>query len=80
MNISQAYIAASIVVAFVIAVLLVWIRRRRGEGRLTPLVSLAFGFIVAGVLFGSNRLIGYGLMGVGVFLAGVDIFNRSRNA
>jgi hypothetical protein len=43
------------------------------------LASLAFGFVVAGIVFGNdNRLIGYGLMGIGVLLAVLDIF-RNRN-
>ena len=78
MNASQGYIALSIVVLLAIAVLLVWAGRKRQESRLTPLAGLAFAFVVAGAVFGSNRLIGYGLMGVGVVLAVADIFNRKR--
>ena len=78
---SQAYIAISIIVLAIIAILLFLVKRNSAERRLTPLASLAFGFILAGVLFGSNnRLLGYGLMGVGVLLAVVDIFNKSRRA
>ena len=40
--------------------------------RLTPLAGLAFGFVIAGIVFSDNRLIGYSLMGVGVALAIVD--------
>lgn len=78
MSVSQGYIALSVVVLLVIAVLLVWVGRKRGESRLTPLAGLAFAFVVAGTLFGSSRFIGYGLMTVGVLLAVADIFNRKR--
>jgi hypothetical protein len=79
MNISQIWIAISIVVLAVIALLVFFRGKNRKEKRLTPLVGLAFGFIVAGMVFGNdNRLIGYGLMGIGVLLAVLDMF-RGRN-
>jgi len=78
MNISQMYIAVTIVVLMVIALLVFLTSQNRKETRLSPLASLAFGFILAGILFAENGLIGYSLMGVGVLLAVVDIF-RNRN-
>jgi len=78
MNISQIYIAVSIVVLTVIAILVFVAGKNKKEKRLTPLASLAFGFVLAGILFGENRLIGYGLMGVGVLLAVLDIFNKAK--
>lgn len=80
MNTSQVYIAVSIVILAVIAILFLFVNRQRKENRLTPLAGLAFGFVLAGVLFGNDRLIGYGLMGVGVLLAVLDMFNKSRKA
>ncbi len=79
MSASLTFIAIAIVVLAIVAVLAFWIGRDRAQNRLTPLAGLAFAFIVAGILFGDNRLVGYGLMGVGVILAVLDIFNRSRN-
>ena len=78
MNISQLYIAVAIVALMTIALLVFVVGKNRKQTRLTPLASLAFGFILAGILFGNNRLIGYSLIGVGVVLAVVDIF-RNRN-
>jgi O-antigen ligase len=79
MNISQIWIAISLVVLAVIALLVFFLGKNRKEKRLTVLASLAFGFVVAGIVFGNdNRLIGYGLMGIGVLLAVLDIF-RNRN-
>jgi hypothetical protein len=78
MGASAIYIAVSVVVLAIVAVLAFFIRKGRNENRLTPLAGLAFAFVVAGILFGDDRLIGYGLMGVGVVLAVVDIVNRSR--
>ena len=77
-NISQIYIAVSIVVLVIIAILVFVVNKNKKEKSLTPLASLAFGFVLAGLFFSDNRFIGYGLMGVGIILAVVDISNRSR--
>jgi hypothetical protein len=78
MTISQSYILISIVVLAIIVLLVFFVARRGGGGRLTPLAGLAFAFVLAGLFFGENRLLGYGLMGVGVILALIDIYNKSR--
>jgi hypothetical protein len=70
----QIFIALSVVVLAAILVLVFIVGRRRRETRLTPLAGLAFAFVLAGIIFGDDRLIGYGLLGIGVMLALVDIF------
>jgi positive regulator of sigma E activity len=79
MNASFLYIAASIVILAVLAILVVSLSRNKKINTLTPLAGLAFGFILAGIFFGSYRFIGYSLLGVGVILAVIDIFNRARS-
>ncbi len=79
MNTSQVYIALSIAILAVVALLVFFVRRNGRENRLTPLAGLAFGFVLAGIFFGEDRLIGYGLLGVGVVLAVVDMVRRSKN-
>ena len=79
MNTSQVFIALSIAVLAIVALLVFFIGKRRKENRLTPLAGLAFGFVLAGILFGNDRLIGYSLLGIGVILAVIDIFNRSKS-
>jgi uncharacterized membrane protein len=76
---SQIFIAVSIAVLAAIAVLVFFVGKGRRENRLTPLASLAFAFVLAGILFGDDRLIGYSLLGIGVILAVVDMFRRSRS-
>ncbi len=78
MNTSVAYLAVSVAVIAIVAVLVFLTGGKRGKSRLSPLAGLAFAFIMAGILFGDDRLIGYGLMGIGVVLAFLDIVNRSR--
>lgn len=78
MNIAQMYILVAIVVFAVIAVLVFVVGEKGNEKKLTPLASLAFSFVLAGLLFGDDRWIGYGLMGIGVILAVLDMFNKSK--
>jgi len=78
MDTSQIYIAISIVVLAIIALLIFFVSKSKKEKKLTPLVGLAYGFILAGIIFGDDRLIGYSLMGVGVTLAIIDIIKKLR--
>jgi uncharacterized membrane protein len=79
MNASVIYIALSIGALAVVAVLVFILGKRKEANQLTTLASLAFSFILAGIIFGENRLVGYSLMGVGLILAVIDIVNRSRS-
>ena len=73
MSFPMIYVAISILALAIAAILVFWIRRSGRQNRLSPLAGLAFTFIISGILFGKNRLLGYGLMGFGVILAIVDI-------
>lgn len=72
MNTSQIYIIISIV-ALIFVVILFLAARRKGK-KLTPLVGFAWALVLAGIIFGEDRLIGYSLIGVGVALAVIDMF------
>jgi len=78
MNASQITIAVSIVILAVVALLLYRKGWRKEQKGLTPIAGLAFGFILAGIVFSEERFISYGLMGVGVVLAIVDIIKQTR--
>ena len=79
MNTSQIYIVMSVVVLAVIALFAVFVGKNKKDKKLTPLAGLAFGFILAGIIFVDNRLFGYGLIGVGIILAIIDIFKKLKN-
>ena len=79
MTTSLAFVAISITVLAVVAILVFFMRGKKAENRITPLASVAFAFVLAGILFGEDRLLGYGLMGIGVIFAVADILNRSRS-
>jgi hypothetical protein len=76
---SPLYIAFSIVVLAVVAILVFVVNVNSRMKRLTPLAGIAFAFVVAGIVFGDDRLLGYVLMGVGVLIAIVDMFKRSKS-
>jgi len=80
MNPSQIYIAISVVVLAVVALLVFLVSKKRKGRKLTPLAGLAFGFILAGIIFGDDRLIGYSLIGVGVVLAITDIIRKLKSS
>lgn len=73
-------VLAALVLLAVVAAAFLTYRRGRGAQRLTPLGGLALAFVVAGIVFGENRLIGYGLMAVGIALAVVDIVRKRQRA
>jgi hypothetical protein len=74
------WIAISISALVVIVVLLL-ISRRKGKQLLNPsnLLILGMSFVVLGIIFGDERLIGYSFIGVGVLLSVIDaIRNRKQ--
>lgn len=72
MDVSQIYIIITIVVLAIIAVLIFVMKKNKKEKRITPLAGIAFAFVVAGIVFGDNKLICYGLIGTGIILAVID--------
>lgn len=79
MNTSQIYIVMSVVVLAVIALLVFLVGKNRKDKKFTPLAGLAFAFILAGIILGDDRLIGYSIMGVGIILAIIDIFKKLKS-
>jgi uncharacterized membrane protein len=80
MSSSQLYIITSIVILAIIAAIMFLVRRPGRGQRLSPLAGLAFVCIVAGILFGESRPLGYGLLAAGVILAVIDIFIREKQS
>jgi len=78
MEASQIYILIGIIALAIIAMAVFFSGKNRKEKRLTPLAQYSFVFIILGILFGDNWLIGYGLMGIGILLAVIDIFKKLK--
>ena len=79
MSTSPIFIAISIIVLIVVFVLVFFVKKGKKESQLTPLAGLAFVCILGGILFGSEQLVGYALLGVGVILAIIDMIGRFRS-
>ncbi len=76
MSSSTVYVALGLVVLLAVAVVAVLLGRRPDATPLTPLAALAFGMVVAGIVFGENRAVGYTFFAVGIGLAVVDAVRR----
>jgi len=80
MNPSTVYLLIAIVALVAIVIFAFLIKPARQRQKLSPLASLAFGFVLSGIFIGEERWLGYGLMGVGILLAFVDIINNRVNS
>jgi hypothetical protein len=76
MDESLRYLAVSIAILVAVALLLFIADRKKPREDLSGLVALSLALITAGMVFGENRLIGYGLIGAGILLAAIDIYLR----
>lgn len=78
MNVSSFYILIAIIVLSVITGFIFLIKPADQSRKLSPLAGLSFAFVIAGILFGEERWLGYGLMGIGIFLAAIDIIVKVK--
>ena len=78
MNMTVPYIVISVGSLLILGMLAYASLKSGRPTRLTPLAGLAFAFVLAGIVLGEQRLIGYGLIALGVVLALIDIWHKSR--
>ena len=71
------FVAAAII-AVLIDCIVFFVNLQRSESHLSRLVALAVLFVLAGLIAGAGRLIGYMLVSVGGILAMADLWSRSR--
>lgn len=76
---SQIYILISIIVLLIIAIFVFFIKKNKRREKLSKLAGLALAFVLAGVIFGNNQLIGYSLIGMGILLAVIDIIRKMKS-
>lgn len=72
-----AYLTLVILALIVIAIVVVFFRGRR-PARLSPVSAIALAFVVAAIIFGETRWLGYTLIGIGVALAIAEAIISSR--
>jgi len=78
METSQIYIAISIILLAIVALIASFKSRNYNSKKLTPLAGLAFGFVLAGIIFGENRSMGYSFIGIGIILSLIDLTIRHK--
>jgi len=77
MDTSPVYIIIALAAFIVLAIVLFFIKPKNKEQKLSPLISLSFGLILAGIFFGKERWLGYTLIGVGVLLAFAELLRKT---
>ena len=73
---TTVYIVVAVVALIALVVVIFLPVDRRMGRRLTPLASIAFALVIAGIAFGDNRVVGYGLIGAGMLVAVADIIHK----
>ena len=71
-------IITSAIVFLIIVIVMFFVRKGKRQKPLTPLGGLAFGFVIAGIVFGDSRVVGYSLIGIGIVLAIIDAIMKRR--
>jgi uncharacterized membrane protein len=78
MESSTVFIVISILALALIVIILFTIQQQTRRNKLTPLAGLAFAFVLAGIIFSEEKIVGYGLIGVGVILSIIDIIKNTK--
>lgn len=77
MDALQIYIIIAIIVLAIIAIFIFLTRKKKNK--ISTLAAIAFAFILAGIIFSNDRIIGYSLIVIGIILAVVDMIKKSGN-
>jgi len=77
-NTPEVYIAISIVVLLAIALIVIFVRKKKEKPH-SSLAILGMTFVVLGIIFISEgRLISYSFMGAGVLVSVIDIIRNLK--
>ena len=77
-NTPEVYIAISIVVLLAIALIVIFVRKKKEKPH-SSLAILGMTFVVLGIIFISEgRLISYSFMGAGVLVSVIDIIRNRK--
>jgi len=79
MNMSQIFTTISVAALATVALIIFLVAKSQKPNRLTPMASLAFGFVLAGIFFVDDQFIGYSLLGIGLILSVIDIFRLAKS-
>lgn len=76
---SQIYVTISVIILAIVAALAVFVVKKGRQSGLSKFAALSFIFLIAGILFGDRREVGYTLIGIGVLFAIVDMIIKFRS-
>lgn len=80
METSQIYVIIAIVALAILCAVIFFARKNKKRNQLTPLTGLAFGFIIAGILFADSGRWTYSFFGVAIILAVIDMVMKMKKA
>jgi hypothetical protein len=72
------YIGISLLALAVIMLVMIYAGKVKPKNKPSKIAQIAIFIVIAGVIFGDDRLISYSLIGVGVILSIYDIIRSSR--
>ena len=72
------YIMISLVVLLIILIFEIFTLKKKKRKKSSKLATFAMILVILGIIFGDNRLIGYGFIGVGVILSVIDIIKNLK--
>jgi len=75
---SILFIVLSLIILVIIGILLIIAWKKKKEQHLSPLSLMGMVFIILGIVFGSDRLIGYSFLGAGVIVAVFDVVKNRK--
>lgn len=73
------FIVISIIALLLLIYLIHFSSKNKNPKPLSLIASIAFGFVLAGIIFDENRYLRYGLIGLGIILSIIDIMIKSNN-
>jgi hypothetical protein len=75
---SELYIAISLIVLGIIALVAIYTGKSKRPKHPSKLAMVALLLVISGIVFGENRLLGYSLIGAGVLLSILDILRNLK--
>jgi hypothetical protein len=73
MAFSDPFIITGLVVLVILAIIFVYGLKKRSQKQPSRIAFVAMFLVIAGILFGEDPYLGYGLLGAGIVLGVVDI-------
>jgi hypothetical protein len=73
MAFSDPFIITGLVVLVILAIIFVYALKKRPQKQPSRIAFIAMFLVIAGILFGEDPYLGYGLLGAGIVLGVVDI-------